>query len=101
MTTLDVALCPACARLDFDVDLGTSVCAAYPDGIPEAIWQGADHRVPLPGDHGLRFEIIVGDPRATNLLAVYDAQYPNGGPVPAADEMAAFDAVEFRDDTVT
>lgn len=32
-------------------------CDAYPDGIPDAIvYTRIDHRDPLLGDHGLRFE---------------------------------------------
>lgn len=32
-------------------------CAAFPGGIPAKIidWR-ADHRSPIPGDHGIRFE---------------------------------------------
>ena len=31
-------------------------CAAYPDGIPSAIWDFAvDHRQPFAGDGGVRF----------------------------------------------
>lgn len=32
-------------------------CDAFPDRIPEQILTGeADHTVPYPGDHGIRFE---------------------------------------------
>ena len=33
------------------------VCAAFPDGIPEEIWQGRNpHAEAFPGDHGIRYE---------------------------------------------
>lgn len=34
-------------------------CTAFPDGIPNALdMAGADHRAPLPGDHGVRFQPV-------------------------------------------
>ena len=36
-------------------------CAAFPDGIPLAIWLGKDtHQAPYPGDHGIRFAPVPG-----------------------------------------
>lgn len=36
---------------------GVRTCAAFPDGIPEAIWSATgSHREPWPGDQGIRFE---------------------------------------------
>ncbi len=36
-------------------------CDAFPTGIPVAmLTQGGDHRDPLPGDHGVRFEQRAG-----------------------------------------
>ena len=37
--------------------LGTFRCAAYPDGIPDAIlFNKVDHHAPYVGDHGIQFE---------------------------------------------
>lgn len=38
---------------------GEKRCAAFPDGIPMAIWNGDnDHLLPFPGDQGSRFEAL-------------------------------------------
>src|SRR5262249_15596048 len=38
-------------------DRDRSFCAAFPDGIPVAVFHnGADHRQPIEGDHGIRWE---------------------------------------------
>ncbi len=53
MTTPAAPMCLVCEHLA-DGELAT--CAAYPGGIPEAIWlEGADHRQEQPGDQGIRF----------------------------------------------
>lgn len=49
-----------------EADEPVQVCAAFPDGIPEAIWWNrTDHRRAYKGDHGVRWE-----PRA-------DAEFPD------------------------
>jgi hypothetical protein len=48
-----VGICGACTRRT-----GFLACQAYPQGIPPRVLTGdIDHRFPLPGDHGLRFEL--------------------------------------------
>lgn len=33
------------------------VCAAYPNGMPDEIWNGdVDHRRPYPGDRGIQYK---------------------------------------------
>jgi hypothetical protein len=34
-----------------------AVCAAFPNGIPREIIEGADHRKTWPGDNGIRFNL--------------------------------------------
>lgn len=39
-----------------------NICAAFPDGIPEAIITGeVDHSKPYPGDNGFRYEPLEPD----------------------------------------
>lgn len=45
-------VCNFCARHE----IFGKTCAAFPSGIPEEIWSGADgHATPRDGDHGLQF----------------------------------------------
>ncbi len=51
MTTV-IPICIWCSRYRKDV-----TCNAFPDGIPAAIIRSeVDHRQPVKGDHGLRFD---------------------------------------------
>lgn len=46
-----------CKHLDRSEDATTFRCAAFPRGIPEAIYTGAhDHHLPFEGDNGIRYE---------------------------------------------
>lgn len=46
--------CDHCSRR-----IGENNCFAFPDGIPSAIKANAvDHRTPVVGDHGLRWNAI-------------------------------------------
>jgi len=61
VTTVMPMQCFACVRLHqaSDPDTGTQLaatCDAFPGGIPPLMGRGGDHRNPLPGDHGLRFQ---------------------------------------------
>lgn len=53
MTLRAPNFCDACKRRVSTPDGPT--CAAFPDGIPEPILNGFDHRRPFPGDGGVRF----------------------------------------------
>lgn len=63
MTTGPRSQCAACVRYrSFDAEHPTSWCAAFPDGIPDAVFFGElDHRQPVDGDHGIRFLAKPGD----------------------------------------
>jgi hypothetical protein len=50
-----------------------ATCEAFPDGIPDAINYGFDHREPFPGDHGVLFALDEERPGAADALAAYDA----------------------------
>ena len=53
MTSIPPPMCTQCARR---TDGPGYACEAYPDGIPDEIYEGEwDHRTPKPGDRGLRF----------------------------------------------
>nr|DAW68330.1 MAG TPA: hypothetical protein [Caudoviricetes sp.] len=48
-----VPLCFGCAHFDGMVN-GKVRCAAFPDGIPKAVFRG-EHKEPVDGDHGIQF----------------------------------------------
>ena len=57
-----IPICLYCKHFNRDPRSDASVCAAFPDGIPDAIlFNRRDHRRPFKGDHGIQFEPIPGD----------------------------------------
>jgi hypothetical protein len=56
----DAPQCFQCVHWTADLDVAR--CAAFPQGIPLAIWHGrVDHRFPVAGDRGVRFEAANAD----------------------------------------
>lgn len=56
MTSLVMPICMGCRHLTDDAGWGYR-CTAFPSGIPDAIIQSqVDHREPIEGDRGIRFE---------------------------------------------
>lgn len=53
-------LCDTCSRWDDAAYPDPPRCEAFPDGIPDAILDGADHRTAFPGDGGLRYVMVPG-----------------------------------------
>ena len=48
---------PICQDCRHRIEYDRLSCAAFPDRIPEEIWNGQrDHNSPYPGDRGIRFE---------------------------------------------
>lgn len=71
MTTAPIPLCESCARLGPGSGGVGFACAAFSDGIPDAIYmEGYDHRQPYPGDGGVLFRLKNGEERA---LAAYES----------------------------
>jgi len=60
MTSIDAPMCIKCAH--FQDLIEKPKCNAFPDGIPDEIWEeGFNHRNPFPGDDGILFEPV--DPK--------------------------------------
>lgn len=63
MTTGPRSQCDACARLNPRASFTEPfTCDAFPQGIPDAVYGNQrDHRQPIQGDGGIRFEAKPGD----------------------------------------
>lgn len=73
MTVAAIPLCESCVHLRAGPDGFGFVCDAFPDGIPDKVYlDGFDHRQPLSGDHGVRWELSP-EPGAADRLAAYEA----------------------------
>lgn len=55
MTTVRSPACMKCRHFNYQLGQGLE-CKAFPDGIPDKILFGYDHRKPYPGDGGIRYE---------------------------------------------
>lgn len=63
MTTGPRSQCSACVHMrTWDSDHPTSWGECFPAGIPDRVYfNSVDHRQPVEGDHGIRFEAKPGD----------------------------------------
>ncbi len=69
-------ICLECARLQNRRKNRSPSCAAFPKGIPDAIYLGAfDHRSAYVGDKGIRFQLAEGK---AALLAGWVALHGRG-----------------------
>jgi hypothetical protein len=60
MTSRPAPACFECRHLSGHSDNGMA-CAAFPDGIPSAVYFGEiGHLKPLPGDNGIQWEAAEG-----------------------------------------
>jgi hypothetical protein len=92
MTFIAMPLCAGCKPSNRDGSWDFR-CAAFPDGIPEAITMSeADHREPFEGDRGIRFETI--DDQATAyaeplFTPLSDEPYSEDGDAEKSDAVRA------------
>lgn len=51
-------------------------CLAFPAGIPPEITDGADHRMPFPGDGGVTFAPVDDPDKAGMVLRIIEDLHP-------------------------
>ena len=62
MTTGPRSQCDACVHLDPRQGFTQPTCDAFPSGIPDEVYNNTlDHRQPVDGDRGIRFDAKPGD----------------------------------------
>jgi len=67
--------CHACRHFEWGV-IDADRCAAFPDGIPDAIWLGeADHAEAFPGDGGIRRAARTAEERADVVQLRHSAHW--------------------------
>lgn len=74
-TSAGVPICESYARLGPCGDDGFGTCCeAFPGGIPDVIYmEGADHRKPIDGDHGIRWTLS-SEAGAAERFAAWNAR---------------------------
>lgn len=73
MATYTIPICESCVHLRAGPDGFGHVCDAFPDGVPDKVYlDGFDHRQPLAGDNGVRWQLS-DEAGAADRLAAYEA----------------------------
>lgn len=85
MTSGPIPLCTSCAHRTHGIFEDGPTCAAFPGGIPDAIFIGGfDHREPFPEDHGIRWRFQPGTP---GFFEAWNTATRAGQDTPPADSL--------------
>lgn len=103
------SLCMACKRAfpdgyDENYRARRQTCEAFPDGIPGAILVNeADHHLPYPGDHGLKFVLKDGEEHMYEVWKEWVGGLKKRIPstVPIWDSLAGNDLRRYYDGDLT